>query len=81
MLAIGQGVDHRHRGVGGQADDVGMQKDARHDHVDVAAEDAGSVDDAFALAELDLGGRQVDGVAAEFEHRDFERHAVRSDGF
>ena len=72
---LGQGVDDRHGGVFGQAGHVRMEEDAGDDNVDVAAQNARGIDDALTFAELDLGSRQVHGVAAELEHRHFERHA------
>src|SRR5205823_13563023 len=75
VLAVGQGIDDRHSGVGRQPDHVGVPEDARDDQVDVAAQDAGRVDNALTLAELDLGGRQVDRVTTQLEHGYFERHA------
>ena len=49
-----------------------MQEHPGDDDVDVAAQHARNVYCAFALAELDLGWRQIHGVAAELEHGHFE---------
>ena len=75
VLEVGEGVDDRHAGMLRQADHVGVQEDARDDGVGVAAEDTRGVDHALTLAEPDFGRRQVDGVAAELQHADLERHA------
>ena len=42
------------------------------DCVGGAAEDAGDVADGLALADADVGGGQVEGVAAELGHGDLE---------
>src|SRR5690606_9144398 len=48
---------------------------ADHDAVDVAGEDTGRVPDGLAAAELDVAGREEQGVAAELERPDLEGHA------
>ena len=72
---ISQAVDNRDRGVFGQIGDGFVRESARHDAVDVAREDFGGVGDRLATAELDVARGEKQGVAAELEHADLERHA------
>ena len=69
MAKVGQAIDHRHAGIGRQFLDVVMVKDARLDALHVSREDARHVGHGFALAQPDLGGREIDRVPAQVGHR------------
>ena len=55
--ALGQAVDHRDGGMGGEFLEVALLEDADHDRVDEARQHAGRVGDGLAAAELHLGRR------------------------
>ena len=75
VRALGQPVDHRHRGVVGELDHVVVVERADHDGVDIARQHARGVGDGLAAAELHLLAGQHDRFAAELAHGDIERHA------
>ena len=64
-----------HAGIAGQRRRSCLLEGAGHDAVDHAAEDAGHVGDALALAEADVAGAEVEGVAAQLAHADLEGNA------
>ena len=74
MGEVGERVDDRHVGTGGQLLEPVLAEGAHHDGVDVAAQHCGGVAQRFAAAEL--GGARVDDhrVAAELVDADLERH-------
>jgi hypothetical protein len=75
VLEVGQRVDHRHGGGGGQLDDPVLAERADHDGVDVPRQDRAGVGDRLAPPELELRRGQRERVATELGDRDLERHA------
>ena len=71
---VGQGVDDRDPAAGGEVDGDLVAEGPDHDPVDPALEVLADVVGAFAAAHLDVGGGEVDGLAAELEHARFEGH-------
>ena len=75
VAQVGEAVDHRDLRVPGQRHKGLVGVGAGHDEVDPAIQVARDVVDRLALAEPDVAGRQVHGVAAELRHADLESHA------
>ena len=75
MFGIGQPVDDRDAGGAGQLDDVLVEVGPGDDAVDHPAQHAGGVGDFLPLAQADLLIGEIQGVAAELLHSDFERDA------
>ena len=75
MLEFGERVDHRRLRELGQLLDVAMPEQPGHDHRSPARQVGGDILDRRALAQADVGLRQIHGVAAQLLNRRFERHA------
>ena len=60
--------------AGGEVDRDLVAEGPDHDPVDPALEVLADVVGAFAAAHLDVGGGEVDGLAAELEHARLEGH-------
>ncbi len=73
MLAEGQGVDDRDRGLGGKLGDHGVRPRPGDDGIDEPFEVASNVANALAGAHHDVFG-QVDRVTAELVHPGLEGH-------
>ncbi len=81
MGAVGQPVDHRHRGMLGQLQQRGLVEGADHDQVNIAAEHPRGVGDALAMAKLHLRAGERDGLAPHLPHPDIEAHPGPGRGF
>ena len=74
MQQIGQRIDDRSPCVFGQILGDLMIKCADHDYIDPAFEVFSHVVRAFSLSQLDVGGAEIDGLAAQLEHPDLKSH-------
>jgi hypothetical protein len=72
---VGEAVDHRHRAVPREVEDVLVREDARHDPVHVARQHARRVGDRLAAVQLDVVAAQEQRAPAQLVHPDLERHA------
>ena len=72
MVVIGQAVDDRYPRVRGQLLDVAVGEDAGHDAVYVAGQHLGHVGHALPHAELDLVGREIEGLPSQVNHPHLE---------
>ena len=52
MRQVGQPVDHRHRGMGGEFLDLGMIVGADHNRIDHAAQNPGGICNRLAAPQL-----------------------------
>ncbi len=75
VVVVAQADDHRHRGVFGQFQHMAVIEQPGHDNVIVAAHHLGDVLDRLALADADIVGSQVQGVAAQAVEAGLERNA------
>ena len=75
MLPIRQAVDNRHAGILRQFDHMRVGKDARHDTVHIARENARHVGNTLTLPQPDLIRRQVERLPAKVQHPHIERNA------
>ncbi len=75
VVVVGEAVDHRDGGVLDQLRQGRVERGARHDRVDQAADDAGRVGQRLVAAQVDLAGAQVLRVAAELGHAGLEADA------
>ncbi len=78
---IRQPVDHRHRGVTSELDDLVVRKGADHDPIHVARQHAGGIRDRLTTPELNVARREKERVPAELPRADLERHARPGGGF
>src|SRR5262249_26512084 len=72
---VGEAVDDRTGGMGGELLDLGVLEGAQDDGVDVLADGAGEVGDAFALAEGGVAAGEKNAAAAEPQDRRLEGDA------
>ncbi|MCY1174397.1 hypothetical protein D9M73_145980 [compost metagenome] len=72
VQVIGQAVDHRYAGVGGEFGQVAVGKGTDHHGVEHARHDDRAVADRLATAQLGVAGRQEDRLATELDHAGFE---------
>ncbi len=81
VVVIGQAVDDRHPRISGQFLDVAVGEHPRHDAVHVAGQHPGHVWHALPRSQLDLGWREVEGLASQVDHPHFKRHPCPQAGF
>jgi hypothetical protein len=75
MAEVSEAIDDGHIRIFRHLLDDVVAEGADHDALHHALEILGDVEDRFALAEVDFGGRQVDRVSAELLNAHIEAHA------
>ncbi|MNT38253.1 hypothetical protein D3C72_1744390 [compost metagenome] len=81
VQVIGQAIDHRYAGVGGEFGQVAVGKGTDHHGVEHARHDDGTVADRLATAQLGVAWRQEDRLAAELDHAGLKGDSGAGRGF
>ncbi|MNZ19121.1 hypothetical protein D3C78_361450 [compost metagenome] len=72
VQVVGQAVDYRHAGIGGELGEVAVGEGADHHRIDHPRHHLGAVGDRLAAAELGVARREEDRLAAELDHAGLE---------
>ncbi len=72
MVEIGEGIDHRHRGVARQFVHDLLPVGAHHDAVHIAGHDPGHVLERFVAGQLGVAAGKVDDLPAQTVHGRFK---------
>ena len=73
VKVVGQAVDHRDAGVGGEFGQGAVGKGSDHHRIEHARHDDRAVTDRLATAQLRIARRKEDRLAAELDHAGLER--------
>ena len=72
VQVVGQAVDYRHAGVGGEFGQGAVGKGTDHHRIEHARHDDGAVADRLAATQLGVTRGEEDRLAAELDHAGFE---------
>ena len=72
MVQVGEGVDHRHRGISGQLVDNGLAIGADDHAVHITGHDPGHVLEGLVAGQLGVPAGEIDHLAAQAVHGRFK---------